>query len=79
MSISVSKQKYRDFLRSDCGNTFAEYLGIKVPEIEYKENKCRFRRKNIIGDWCLTKKDAKESYKIKLKKDKTINEGQILN
>lgn len=76
--------RYQQFLHSDCGNTFAEYLGINVPVLEYDRPhladgyQYRYVRTSYIiwgperieGDWCRTKKEAKASYKAALKKAK---------
>ena len=31
-----SQQNYADFLHADYGHSFAEWLGIEVPEVEYR-------------------------------------------
>lgn len=75
---------YRDFLHSDSGLEFWEYLGTNKPEVETKgsmgeKTQYRYVRKNygyfsfqkrIEGEWKFTKKEAKESYKAKLKESK---------
>jgi hypothetical protein len=66
-----AQEKYDSFLRADTGFSFAEYLRISVPQIEYRRRLCRYVRRSynqetIEGDWCTTKKAAKASYKSKL-------------
>jgi hypothetical protein len=33
-----SQQNYADFLHADYGHSFAEWLGIEVPEVEYRSS-----------------------------------------
>ena len=68
-NFTKSQKKYSDFLRSDCARSFAEYLGIELPEIEYRpECGWRFNRGHIYGTWEPTKSAAKSSYQAMLKK-----------
>ena len=73
--MKSARQKYLDFLHSDTGYTFAEYLGIVVPRLEvsrangvslYRYVRHDYLKTSITGDWRKTKKAAKESYKLKL-------------
>lgn len=61
------KQRYMDYLYNDGGNSFAEYLGIDEPRIEFWNGKCRYRSRQATGTWEKLKKDAKASYKQALK------------
>lgn len=69
--------RYDEYLRSDTGHSFAEWLGIREPRIEFRGpfNACEYRmfringfyERDIYGDWAPTKKAAKESYKAALR------------
>ncbi len=75
---------YSDYLSSECGESFAEYLGITMPDIEYRTTAgttmYRYTRRKynpdsyyptvIAGEWATTKKAAKASYKAALKQSK---------
>ncbi len=77
--------RYQQFLHSDCGNTFAEYLGINVPALEYdrphgadsyqyryvRTSYISWNHERIEGEWCRTQKEAKASYKAALNKSKS--------
>lgn len=77
--------RYQQFMDSDCGNTFAEYLGINVPALEYdrphgadsyqyryaRTSYISWNHERIEGEWCRTKKEAKASYKAALNKAKS--------
>lgn len=72
--LTKAQEKYRSFLRADCGFPFSDYLGISKPQVEYEDQGrlCRYVRRaynlpTIEGDWCPTKKAAKESYKFNLR------------
>lgn len=74
--------RYQQFMDSDCGNTFAEYLGINVPVLEFghptygggyryvRTSHISWDHERIEGEWCKTQKEAKASYKAALKKAK---------
>lgn len=68
---SRSVVQYQDFLHADCGLTFAEYNGIKLPKFEYNSQylvrMVSTKYEDVKGDWCELKRDAKSSYKIALK------------
>lgn len=78
------RTRYDDYCRSECGNTFAEYLGINKPEYELRKEYDRpgwfrweyrmVRREGYVidlhGEWAGTKKDAKASYKAALRASK---------
>lgn len=68
--------KFDEFQDADTGYSFAEYLGIRKPEYEYRRSGKRgeyrmFRReydysRDVEGEWAPTKKAAKASYKAAL-------------
>jgi hypothetical protein len=75
------RTRYEEYQHADCGNSFAEWLGINSPEFEYRETgfltgkyeyrmlrRCWDYSADIAGNWCDTKKAAKASYKEALKK-----------
>lgn len=73
------KEVYQEYKRNGDGS-FAEWLGIRKPEIQmsfvypcnglYRMSNwvsCgSFRKRFISGEYCKTKKEAKESYKLAL-------------
>lgn len=75
------RTRYDEYLRADCCDSFADFLGINRPKyemrgygrsIEYRM--ARFDRSiswtaypEVSGDWMHTKKEAKASYKEALK------------
>lgn len=69
--IPKGKNTYMEYLDAEVCESFPEYIGIQLPEFEYD----RFRGvrlvstkyHNVWGDYKLTKKEAKVSYKEKLK------------
>lgn len=74
------KSRFQEFLAFDGGyETFADFLGIRVPEVEWnrewgKARRYRYVRRDwtyrqdVAGDWRPTKKEAKASYKEALRK-----------
>lgn len=75
------RTKYKDFLDSDVHRSFAEYLNINQPMLEQRFSarlscyEFRMYRLScyrgwhsveVSGDWKLTKKEAKASYKAAL-------------
>ncbi len=73
-SISKSKKNYSSWLHSDCGLTFAEYIGIHVPKKERYGKLIRFvstRYYDVKGDFKTTVSEAKESYKKHLNRKKS--------
>jgi len=67
--------KYEQYLRSESGLTFAEWLGIEVPKREYegywsKDRRVRLKSDRATGEWAKTIKEARASYKEKLKVSK---------
>jgi hypothetical protein len=72
---SKSIQHYLDYLHNDGSDTFAEFLGIVKPTVEYdRYGNYRFvsqKYRGLFGEWAKTKKAAKESYKQKLKELKS--------
>lgn len=87
INIAISKlpaqkklSRYGEFLNADSGLSFAEWLGIELPEYEYRNRsgKCEYRMyreirdqwwnlTRIEGEWMPTMKAAKASYKEALK------------
>lgn len=78
--------RYDEYLHSEVCESFGEWLGIQMPEYEYRAVD-RFRGKyeyrmyrrsriywdssvDVKGDWCPTKKAAKASYKAALRASK---------
>lgn len=66
-----AQQVYREFLHSDYGRPFSDFIGVSMPQIEYSGGMYRYIRNDynkvrVVGDWCQTKKAAKQSYKKKL-------------
>ena len=66
------QKAYESYLNTDYGYNFASYLGIQKPFIEYKfgSSFMRFvstKYYRLAGDFCSTKKAAKESYKERLR------------
>lgn len=72
--------RYEEFLRNDGYFSFADYLGIDLPQLEHQftgDRLMRFTRVShkrgyrhvISGEWCKTQKQAKASYKEALKND----------
>jgi hypothetical protein len=63
--------RYEQYLRSECCESFAEWLGIELPEREpsynYRTpNHFRLKSSRAAGDYALTMKEAKASYKAAL-------------
>lgn len=70
--VSLSTQRYREYWHSESTLSFAEWLGIDVPEREYgyhwdNRGKVRMRSSQVSGEFCKTLKEAKASYKQALK------------
>lgn len=70
--------RYDEYLCSEYSESFADYLGINVPEYEsrgdWRNREYRMRRWvglssyiDVQGEWARTKKEAKASYKAALK------------
>ena len=70
--------RYEEYLRAECSEGFAWWLGIRVPSLEIdfprgKPTQYRYTRRDgydwtdVRGDWKPTKKEAKASYKAALK------------
>lgn len=75
---SKGKTNYMDYLHDDGPYTFAEFLGIEVPKREEYGGRYRFvstKYDGVYGELRETVKEAKVSYKEKLKeykKEKTL-------
>lgn len=73
LPLPRERTRYEDFLDYDGGMTFGEYLcGAKLPVFERKQDwrtvHWRMVRRvngavDVAGQWAITKKDAKASYK----------------
>ena len=69
--MNKAQCRYSDFINSDCNLSFAERLGITIPECvnygDFSNPKYVYSRfKNgfsIAGEPCKTMKEAKASYK----------------
>lgn len=74
------RSRFQEFLAYDGGYAnFADFLGIRVPEVEWNREwgkAARYRyvrrerlyRDDVAGEWRPTKKEAKASYKEALRK-----------
>jgi len=74
------RTRYDDYLRSEVCESFAEWLGIDVPKVEYgswipNSGKIRMTSSRATGAWCSTKKNAKASYKQALSASKVRREA----
>lgn len=74
------RTRYDEYLNADTCQSFAEWLGIDVPEIEYGSwypNRGKFRMvsRRAKGEWCDTQKEAKASYKQALRASKELREA----
>lgn len=81
--LTKAKEKYQDYLNSDGWYSFADYLQIWMPEYERrsffgsKTKRIRMVSTNpnydnqVRGEYCKDKKEAKISYKLALKNEKT--------
>ena len=68
--ISKSAENYQKYLDSDTGNSYTDWLGIKLPKQEYRLSEVRLvstKYNEVKGVFSKTLKDAKISYKIALK------------
>ena len=72
--LSKAKETYQEYIYTDCCDSFADFLGIWVPEYEYSDFtklhrivSTNPRYRGLNGDWCNTKALAKDSYKEHLK------------
>ncbi|MBF7978608.1 MULTISPECIES: hypothetical protein [Rahnella] len=80
------RTRYDEYLRSEVCESFGEWLGINLPQYEYRKEfgkrQYRMTRRSrfygcdgVNGQWCATKKEAKASYKDALKADKAYWEA----
>jgi hypothetical protein len=74
------RTRYDEYLRSEVCESFAEWLGIDVPKVEYSSWcpnswKIRMISSRATGAWCSTKKEAKASYKQALSASKSHREA----
>lgn len=58
---------YADWVNSDCGSGFAEFMGFTPPKLEEQKidgaMACRYVKGPVKGDWCANKTRAYISYK----------------
>lgn len=68
--LSKAKEKYREFLRTDVVDSFADYLMIYLPKREYNSigmvRLVSTKYNDVKGQYCKTLKEAKLSYKESL-------------
>lgn len=68
--LTRAQQHYADYLHAETSHTFAEFIGIDVPQLEYgygsTQDKYRYRSCRAVGEFCPTRKLAKASYKAAL-------------
>ncbi|KAB8307617.1 hypothetical protein EH227_16660 [Rouxiella chamberiensis] len=74
------RTRYQEYLAADYGHSFAEWLGIDVPKIEYgswypNDGKFRMVSHRAAGEWSDTQKAAKASYKRALSASKELREA----
>lgn len=61
--------RYQDYLHADAGYSFAQYLGIALPQLEYGDfiyggtGSVRYTSPRGAGEWCITMKAARASYR----------------
>ena len=79
LPLPPKRTRYDEYLDSEVCESFAEWLGIEVPRLQYRycygSQKTQMRyfrghrnwRSAVYGDWAPTKKAAKASYKQALK------------
>lgn len=77
--LKSARTRYDDYIESDFGGSFHEYLSIRKPQIEIRRNRSdieyrMFRNsrsslydRDVQGEWAKTKKDSKVSYKKALR------------
>lgn len=70
-----NRSRYDEYLSSEYGNSFADFLGIALPKVNYRNGHYQYsrlkydqyhQRQEIAGEWFPTKKAAKQSYQKKL-------------
>jgi hypothetical protein len=58
---------YADWVNSDCGSGFAEFMGFTPPKLEEQKIDgrvvCRYVKDQVKGDWCANKTRAYTSYR----------------
>lgn len=78
--------RYDDYRHSEVCESFGEWLGIQLPEFEcrtldayhgkyeyrmFRRSRCYWDTyRDVVGEWCKTKKEAKASYKAALRASK---------
>ena len=77
--LKSARTRYDDFIDSDFGGSFSEYLSIRKPQIEvrgswrgFEYRMFRIARfgywdRDVEGEWATTKQEAKVSYKSALR------------
>lgn len=70
--MNTARDRYARFLHADGGQTFAEWLRIDVPVLDYNWSlsggRYRYKSSRAEGEWQPTKGEAKANYKAALKK-----------
>jgi hypothetical protein len=77
--LKSARTRYDDYIESDFGGSFHEYLSIRKPQIEIRRNRSdieyrmfrmarhSYGNRDVEGEWASTKKEAKVSYKNALR------------
>jgi len=73
---SKGRSKYLDYIHADYCDSFSDFLGIQMPKREHGKGGVRFvstKYPEVRGGFMSTIKEAKVSYKEKLKEYKKIS------
>lgn len=69
--VSKSAARWAKYWRSsECFDGFASYLGFDAPKFESNYGRpalVRMRSSRAVGEWCTTMKEAKASYKKRMR------------
>lgn len=77
--LKSARTRYDDFIDSEFGGSFSEYLSIRKPRIEvrgswkgfeyrmFRMARHSYGNRDVEGEWASTKKEAKVSYKNALR------------
>lgn len=74
----MRQNNYHDYINADSGLTFAEFLGIERPRLEYGsfgyggQGNYRYKSPRGEGEWKPTMKEAKASYKADMYRRKAL-------
>lgn len=89
LPLPPKRTRYQEYLDSEVCESFAEWLGIEVPRVQYRyglgNEKTQMRyyrifhdwRPTVYGDWAPTKKAAKASYKQALKHSPASQSSEV--